>query len=115
MKRYEACALLTNIASSDMIDLFVSKEIFKARDICVCSPNKILDVLATDESRKMLQNQMHYYLTKLLETDMLSIPFARKIRDCDCALNYGFEEGCDEAFLKNRCQRCPNYKGNGKC
>ena len=111
MKRNEACALLTKIAQSELIDISKGKEILKTRDICVCSPNKILDVLATDRMREMLREQTNLDLLNLQGTHLLNINISKQIRDYCIAVYCGFEEGCDKAYIKTRCQNCPNYKG----
>lgn len=115
MKRNEACALLTKIASSEMIDNIVSKELLKARDIVVCEPHKVLDVLATDEARYTYSGFLHEYLCRLFNTNLLSHEIGGGILKLDTCLSSGFEDGCDEMYLPTRCKTCPNFKGNTEC
>ena len=110
MKRNEACRLITRLAASSLIDISVSKDLFKARDIVVCEDNKILDVLATDSIREIFRAQTKEYIRSLLDTKMIDNDFAKQLNDLLIALDYGFEEGCRTPFLLARCQRCPNYK-----
>ena len=111
MKRNEACELLTKIAQSELIDMLVSKELIKARDICVCAPHKVLDVLATDEVRDVYSNQTQWYLKRLIETNMISVDLAKKAIATNRALVSTFEDGCDAMFIETRCMNCPNYRG----
>ena len=110
MRRNEACEVLTRLAASSLIDIFVSKEIFYARDIVVCEQNKILDVLATDNTRDIFRQQTKEYIGKLLDTGIIDMDFAKDLNRLLIALDSGFEEGCNKAFIKERCKKCPNFK-----
>ena len=111
MKRNEACELLTKIASSEFVDEFVSRGIYTTRDICVCSPNKILNVLATETDKKNYAHTTSEYLQRMIDSLMLRGTIMHQCESLREAFIDGFEDGCDECFLTQRCQKCPNYRG----
>ena len=110
MKRYEACEILTKIALDELIDLIVCKELLKTRDIVVCEPHKILDVLATDAQRDMFKNQLLEYISRMKECNMYSFDVMKQLEMLRRALEGKFEDGCDKMYSSIRCANCPNYK-----
>ena len=115
MKRNEACVLLTNIASCEFIDKQIGREILKARDLVICEPNKILDVMATEETRKKYLRILEIYLHKITGTLLLDMDFEKKLIEISACIHegddfYQFEDGCD-GYLPFRCNNCPLYKG----
>ena len=111
MKRNEACEILTRIATNELMDILVCKELLKTRDIVVCKQNKILDVLANEDTQEIYRKQTREYLYKLLGTNMLSHDVAKEINALIIALINGFDDGCDKKFRHERCVNCPNYRG----
>ena len=116
MKRSEACRLLTNLATSEFIDKAIGREILKARDIVVCEPNKVLDVLATEETRKKYLRILEIYLRKITSTLLLDKEIEKEMIElCACIHEgddyYSFQDPCDEMFIPMRCQNCKNYRG----
>ena len=112
MKRYEACELLTKIASDELINSGTSLELFKERDVVICGDNKILDVLATDKDRKRYMEMLDYNIRALLEIELLSFEIGHGLTELEKALKDGFDGKCDSAFLTDRCSKCPNFKKN---
>ena len=109
MKRSEACNLLTKIASNELNDHEISKELFKARDVVVCAPNGILDVLATGEIRKHYAQVLRDYLYVFRNVEMISSNIRDSIVGLEIALKNGFDDDC-ECYLETRCKTCPNCK-----
>ena len=112
MRRNEACSILTKIASDELIDKFFSREILKARDIVVCEPHKVLDVLATDEQRQTMKMQLLEDIRFMIDNSMIDASIRKPLYDLRVALSNHFQDGCEKAYLKDRCQNCPNFKGN---
>ena len=106
MKRNEACNLLTMIASSELIDKHASRSIFKARDIIVCEPNSILDVLATPQTRNIYKDTLLDYINRLTSDDMVNNDVRKQLNDLKLAIDDGFESTCEEEFLPTRCKTC---------
>ena len=111
MKRNEACRLLTNFATCEFIDRGISREILKARDIVVCQPNKILEVLATDETRKRFLRILEIYIQRITSTYLLDGDIEKGLLEVNSCLHDGFENECD-GYLPMRCRSCPKYKGD---
>lgn len=104
MQRSEACLLLTKIATSELIDKAIGKEILKARDIVVCEPHKILDVIATEDDRKRYLRILQIYINKITNTLLIDkeiekglIEINACIHDGDCF--YGFQDPCEDMYL----------------
>ena len=115
MKRNEACRLLTSLATNEFIDKAIGKEILKARDIVVCEPNKILDVMATDEERRKYLRILEIYINKITGTLLLDKDVEKKLIEISACIHQGdefyqFEEQCN-GYLPFRCNNCPLYKG----
>ena len=94
------------IASSELIDKHASRAIFKARDIIVCEPNGILDVLATPQTRQIYKDTLIDYIKRLTEDDMINADVRRQLNDLRLAMDDGFESTCEEAYLPTRCAKC---------
>ena len=109
MTRNEACSFLTTIASDELIQSGLSIAIFKARDIVVCSPNKILDVLATEKDFE----QNRCFLREIAEMIIESYFFSDIIRENATQLRFSLDEmkfeDCDKMHLPTRCKNCPCY------
>ena len=116
MYRNDACALLSMIASDELIDYTVSREIIKARDIVVCDHHKVLDVLASDEARSIYRKELRHILYDLSESKYIQMETRKKARAlwADLMANpesdIEFYEKCKEPFIKTRCKDCPNLK-----
>jgi len=116
MKRNEACRLLTTLANSEFIDKAIGKEILKARDIVVCEPNKILDVMATEEQRRKYLRILEIYINKIIGTLLLDKEIEKELIEISACIHegdefYSFQDPCEEVYLPTRCKNCPNYKG----
>lgn len=112
MNRNEACELITRIAQDELIDMQVSREFLKARDIVICEPNKILDVLASPETRKLYKEQLIADLIELSENRMIDFSVRKDSRLLATELKTGdFKYKCIRPFIKARCKACPNYNG----
>lgn len=109
MKRNEACGLLTMIASDELIDKQISRAIFKARDIIVCEPNKILDVMANPQAKKIYRDTLLDYIKRLTEEDMINADVRKQLNDLKLAIDDGFESTCEDEFLHTRCKSCKCY------
>lgn len=114
MKRNEACALLTKIALNELIDEQVSKDLLKARDIVVCEPNKVLDVLSTLHTKCLSKEYLLDYISDMLNDNIFSQSIQRDLYYLQKEINgeSKFEGKCTEMYLETRCKNCPNYAGN---
>lgn len=115
MERQEACLLLTKIASSELIDKTIGKEILKARDIVVCEQNKILDVLATEATRKKYLRILEIYIDRIINTLLIDKDTEKKLIEIMACIHegddfYEFKDPCTEIYLPTRCKDCPNYR-----
>lgn len=112
MKRNEACRFLTRIASSEIIDMQVCKELIKARDIVVCEPNAILDVLATERTKEVYKNQLIEYLELIENSAIIDMEIRGYARNLVMALKCNLlEDKCEQVFLDTRCRSCKSYSG----
>lgn len=115
MKRNEACAFLTKLAQDELISEDASRTLLKARDIVVCENNKILDVLASPETRELYRNELVRFLFSFSECTLMSIELRRQARLLWILLQDNSEseyyEKCEIMYLPTRCQNCPNFKG----
>ena len=117
MYRVEACAFLTKIAENELMNRETSKEMLKERDLIICEPNKILDVLATDDKRKFLKTCLSLQLEAIATSGFFTKEVRKKAKELYCCINEKEEEHpefyelCNEVFLPTRCKDCPNYKG----
>ena len=113
MNRNDACALLTTIAQNELIDMPVSREILKARDIVVCEPNKLLDVMATQEARDTYKGRLIEYINCMLDekSAFLSFTLRQKLYTLRDDVQNGFKDYvcCSDKFLDFRCKNCPKY------
>ena len=113
MKRNEACLTLSMLADNfQFFDNKVSKEILKARDIVVCEPNKILDVLADEKTKETCKYQLIEYIQKLVSTGMISYRWVTRLLSIKYGIINGFDDLCEEMYLPTRCKDCPNFKGS---
>lgn len=109
MKRNEACLLLTKIAQSELIDKSVSKELLKIRDSYVCSPNKILDVLITEEAQSVLSMKLIDYIDEFCRSNLFSGAIKGDLNDLRWSIDRCFNMPCKEMYLETRCKNCQNY------
>lgn len=114
MKKNEACEFLTKIASSELIDDALSKEIYKARDIVVCKEHTVLDVLASDETRRIYRQELVDLLFDMTTCRYLSLDTKKKARELfdDLRPESSYSEKCTKMYLPTRCKNCPNYCGD---
>lgn len=121
MRRNEACAYLTMLASDELIHEAISKDILKARDVVVCENNTILDVLADDDIRRYMKAELLKYLGHVIDTPIFSDSVRGKAEELKYILknkpDYSQESfeyycKCDHMFIPTRCKKCPNYIGN---
>ena len=115
MKRNDACRVLTNLATNEFIDKAIGKEILKARDIVICEPNHILDVMATEEERRKYSRILEIYINKITNTLLLDKDVEKQLIEIGACIHQGdefyqFEEICN-GYLPFRCEKCPLYKG----
>ena len=112
MKRSEACGLLSKIAQNELIDLQVSKDILKARDIVVCKPHKVLDVIATGATRKRYMNILADYIDVWTEDrSCIAFDIRKQLYELRKELRMETLEDCTEVYLHDRCDDCPLIKG----
>ena len=110
MRRNEACRILTGIASSELISDTASKQIFKARDIVVCEPNEILDVLATPEQREESKKVLCQYLNRIIDDSMFDGELRSGLYDIVLSINMDNWQSCDSMYIPIRCKNCPLFK-----
>ena len=112
MNRNEACALLSMIAQNELIDMQVSREILKARDIVVCEPHRILDVLASPETKDLYKTQLISYIDTMIDNgSIFSFEIRQKLYTLKNDIENGFKDYvcCTEKYLEDRCKDCPKY------
>ena len=115
MYRNEACELITRIAQNELIDMSLSKELLKARDVVICEHNKILDVLATEEEYEALRERLIEYVNFMSNIEFIDIAIKQKLSLLDvelCTYGGNFNDKCENMYLPTRCANCPNYKVN---
>ena len=116
MKRSKACSLITRIASDELIDSAISRMLFKARDIVVCAPNKVLDVLVTEKTRHEQLAELKYFCEKMSESPYVSFEIGKELRNLLSDLNASpeaqidFNKPCCAVYINDRCKQCPNYQ-----
>ena len=112
MKRNEACAFLTKIAQDELISDDYSRMLFKARDIVICEDNRILDVLASPETKMLYRQEVESFLYNFSNSSLLSIEMRKQAQELlnDLTERVNNEE-CEMMYLPTRCQNCPNFKG----
>lgn len=117
MKRNEACAFLTRIASDELFDSTLSKYVLKARDIVICENNRILDVLANTKMRNASKKELMDLLQKIEESDFIDYEIRKTARqlwmdlNANPNVNEDYYKKCEVMFLPIRCQKCPNFIG----
>ena len=118
MKRNEACAFLTRIASDELFDFTLSKYVFKARDIVICENNRILDALSDSKTRDANKAELINLLQRIEETEFIDYEIRKKAMELWTDLcshpndgNADYYKKCEVMFTHERCKNCPNFIG----
>jgi len=112
MKRNEACAFLTKIAQDELISDDYSRMLFKARDIVICEDNRILDVLASPETKMLYRQEVESFLYNFSNSSLLSIEMRKQAQELLNDLTERVNSGkCEMMYLPTRCKDCPNFNG----
>ena len=112
MKRKDACAILTKIAQSELISQRACLTILKARDVVVCEPNKILDVLATPQNKEEVKKELCNYLHRIIDDSMYDEELRINLFHVVQSIETDDWQPCDEMYISIRCKNCPCFKEN---